>query len=79
MNEGINEKIKEKEVCFLAEKKNVKEASGGKPGFVIYHTNYSMIIEPDISGIDFACEIKSKYPECAITLSMGERSYESYF
>ena len=34
------------------EKKNVKKASGGKPGFVIYHTNYSMIIEPDISGIE---------------------------
>ena len=31
---------------------------------------------------DFMCdvigEIKSKYPDCAITLSLGERSYESY-
>ena len=34
------------------ERKNVKKANGGKPGFVIYHTNYSMIIEPDISGIE---------------------------
>lgn len=33
------------------ERKNVKKANGGKPGFVIYHTNYSMIIEPDITGI----------------------------
>ena len=24
------------------------------------------------------CEIKYRYPECAVTLSMGERSYESY-
>ncbi len=34
------------------ERKNVKKANGGKPGFVIYHTNYSMIIEPDITGIE---------------------------
>ena len=31
---------------------------------------------------DFMCslisEIKSKYPDCAVTLSLGERSYESY-
>ena len=33
------------------EKKNVKKPNGGKPGFVIYHTNYSMTIEPDISGL----------------------------
>lgn len=33
------------------EKKNVKKVNGGKPGFVIYHTNYSMLIEPDIRGI----------------------------
>lgn len=33
------------------EKKNVKKPGGGKPGFVIYYTNYSLMIEPDISGI----------------------------
>lgn len=33
------------------EKKNVKKPNGGKPGFVIYHTNYSMIIDSDISGL----------------------------
>lgn len=33
------------------QKKHVKKTPGGKPGFVIYHTNYSMNIEPNIRGI----------------------------
>lgn len=33
------------------EKKNVKKPGGGKPGFVVYYTNYSMLIDSDISGI----------------------------
>lgn len=33
------------------EKKQVRKVAGAKPGFVIYHTNYSMLIDPDISGI----------------------------
>ena len=33
------------------ESKNLKKPAGAKPGFVIYHTNYSMVAEPDISGI----------------------------
>lgn len=33
------------------QKKQIKKVSGAKPGFVIYHTNYSMVIEPDIKGI----------------------------
>lgn len=33
------------------EKKHVKKANGGAPGFVIYHTNYSMVIDSDISEI----------------------------
>ena len=33
------------------ERKHVKKVAGAKPGFVIYHTNYSMAIKPDISGI----------------------------
>lgn len=33
------------------EKKNVKKPSGSKPGFVVYYTNYSMMIDTDISGI----------------------------
>ncbi len=36
------------------EKKHVKKPKGGKPGFVIYHTNYSMVAETDISDISFA-------------------------
>ncbi len=33
------------------EKKHVKKPNGSKPGFVVYYTNYSMIVSPDISGI----------------------------
>ncbi len=33
------------------EKKHVKKPNGAKPGFVVYYTNYSMMIAPDISGI----------------------------
>lgn len=33
------------------QKKNVKKPSGGKPGFVVYYTNYSLMIEPDITGL----------------------------
>lgn len=36
------------------EKKHVKKVAGAKPGFVIYHTNYSMVIDTDISGISTA-------------------------
>lgn len=32
-------------------KKNVKKPGGGKPGFVVYYTNYSMVAKTDISGI----------------------------
>lgn len=30
---------------------NLKKPKGAKPGFVIYHTNYSIIAVPDITGI----------------------------
>lgn len=33
------------------QKKHVKKPNGGKPGFVVYYTNYSLMIEPDISDI----------------------------
>lgn len=33
------------------ERKNVKKPAGGKPGFVVYYTNYSMMASPDISDI----------------------------
>ncbi len=41
----------EKVEIDYVEKKHVKKVNGAKPGFVIYHTNYSMVIDPDISGI----------------------------
>ncbi len=28
--------------------------------------------------VDIICSIKTKYPDCAVTLSIGEKSYESY-
>ncbi len=33
------------------ERRNLRKPPHAKPGFVIYHTNYSMTIEPDISQI----------------------------
>ncbi|HEX3021242.1 MAG TPA: NFACT RNA binding domain-containing protein [Lachnospiraceae bacterium] len=43
--------LKKAEIDYT-EKKNVKKPNGAKPGFVVYYTNYSLIIEPDISGIE---------------------------
>ena len=42
-----NEKV---EIDYI-EKKQVKKPSGGKPGFVVYYTNYSLMIDSDISEI----------------------------
>ena len=42
-----NEKV---EIDYV-EKKHVKKPSGGKPGFVVYYTNYSLMIDSDISHI----------------------------
>ena len=33
------------------QKKHVKKPGGAKPGFVVYYTNYSLMIDSDISGI----------------------------
>lgn len=33
-------------------KKNLKKPNGAKPGFVIYHTNYSMVVEPKIHDLE---------------------------
>lgn len=38
------------------EKRNVKKPNGGKPGFVVYYTNYSMTVRPDISHIQQAAQ-----------------------
>ena len=42
-----NEKV---EIDYV-EKKQVKKVAGAKPGFVIYHTNYSMVAIPELTGI----------------------------
>lgn len=42
-----NDKV---EIDYI-EKKHVKKVSGAKPGFVIYHTNYSLMIDSDISNL----------------------------
>lgn len=42
-----NDKV---EIDYI-EKKHVKKPKGGKPGFVVYYTNYSLIIDSDITGI----------------------------
>ena len=41
----------EKAEIDYVEKKHVKKPKGGKPGFVVYYTNYSLVIDSDISGI----------------------------
>lgn len=41
----------EKVEIDYVEKKHVKKPKGGKPGFVVYYTNYSLIIDSDISNI----------------------------
>ncbi len=44
----------EKVEIDYVQKKHVKKPNGGKPGFVVYYTNYSMAIDSDISGIQIA-------------------------
>lgn len=34
------------------QKKHVKKPAGAKPGFVVYYTNYSMVIDTDISRLE---------------------------
>ena len=41
---------KKVEIDYI-QRKHIKKPAAAKPGFVIYHTNYSLIIEPDISQI----------------------------
>lgn len=42
-----NEKV---EIDYI-QKKHIKKPKGGKPGFVVYYTNYSLVIDTDISKI----------------------------
>lgn len=37
-------------------RKNVKKAPGQKPGFVIYHTNYSLVAVPSLDGVTLVKE-----------------------
>jgi predicted ribosome quality control (RQC) complex YloA/Tae2 family protein len=41
----------EKVEIDYTQKKNVKKPNGSKPGFVVYYTNYSLVIDSDITGI----------------------------
>ena len=41
----------EKVEIDYVQKKQVKKPAGAKPGFVVYYTNYSLMIDSDISGI----------------------------
>lgn len=43
------------EIDYLR-RKDVKKPGGAKPGFVVYYTNYSMAISPDISGLKLLSE-----------------------
>ena len=42
-----NDKV---EIDYI-QKKHVKKPAGGKPGFVVYYTNYSLVIDSDISEL----------------------------
>jgi predicted ribosome quality control (RQC) complex YloA/Tae2 family protein len=46
----------EKVEIDYVEKKHVKKPNGAKPGFVVYYTNYSMMIESDITGIQLVSD-----------------------
>lgn len=42
----------EKVEIDYTQKKNVKKPNGSKPGFVVYYTNYSLVIDSDIASIE---------------------------
>lgn len=42
----------EKVEIDYTQKRNVKKPGGAKPGFVVYYTNYSLVIDSDIMGIE---------------------------
>ncbi|MEY8426753.1 NFACT RNA binding domain-containing protein [Lachnospiraceae bacterium 46-15] len=48
---SANSKAEKTEIDYV-QKKHVKKVNGKLPGFVIYHTNYSMLIDSDISEIE---------------------------
>ncbi len=44
-------KMQEKVEIDYLKRKDVKKPNGAKPGFVVYYTNYSLAIAPDISNL----------------------------
>ncbi len=50
-----NRKAEKVEIDYV-EKKHVKKPGGAKPGFVVYYTNYSMMIDSNISKIRLVSE-----------------------
>lgn len=46
----------EKVEIDYVEKKHVKKPNGAKPGFVVYYTNYSMMIDPDIRDLELVSD-----------------------
>lgn len=44
-------KMQEKVEIDYLKRKDVKKPNGAKPGFVVYYTNYSLAIAPDISAL----------------------------
>lgn len=45
------------------QKKNVKKPNGGKPGFVVYYTNYSLVASPHIEGLQCVNESDAVFLE----------------
>jgi predicted ribosome quality control (RQC) complex YloA/Tae2 family protein len=42
----------EKVEIDYTERKNIKKPNGSKPGFVVYYTNYSLVVRPEIGGVE---------------------------
>lgn len=49
----------EKVEIDYVEKKHVKKPRGARPGFVVYYTNYSLVIDSDISSIQILSQSKT--------------------
>jgi len=47
----VNRDSDKVEIDYI-EKKHIKKPKGGKPGFVVYYTNYSLMSVPDIAGLE---------------------------
>ncbi|MBQ9612361.1 MAG: NFACT family protein [Lachnospiraceae bacterium] len=43
------------EIDYL-ERRNVKKPSGARPGFVVYYTNYSILVPADITGLELGSD-----------------------